>query len=890
MMKTTLPGRKTILLVQDEGPARLAGARTLQDEGYEVITASTGQEATETAQKTPDIGLILIDIGLGNGTDGPGTARAILGRRDIPVVFLVGPTDKNIVENTGGVMPFGYVVKGSGDAALAASCKTAFRLHEAHRELKRKEEMLRTGEERSRRAEAIARVGNWEIDIRTNKVWASEEALRIYGIEHTTSELPFTLVQQNVLSHYRPALNRAFDRLVAQVGEYDEEFQIRRSNDGLLRFIHSRAELILAEDGTPARVAGVIQDITERKKMEEALRESETALRAILDSSRDAIGVSKHGTYAFANLAYVSLFGYESADELIGVPIVELIAPESRAFVTDLTRKRAAGEPGPSFYEVTALKKDGTTFLMEVTASSYTLKGEQFTLVILRDITERRKAEEEVRLLKHSIDVHYDSAFWMTTDNRFAYVNDAACKATGYEREDLIGKTVYQVNPKATPERMESVWEELRKGGSFLTESVGLRKDGSEFPVELVTTYVQFGGREYACGFIHDISEKKRLEEQLRQAQKMEAVGTLAGGVAHDFNNLLTVIMGFANLIQMRVGKDSVIRPQADQIMVASERAADLIRSLLAFSRKQRIVLEPHKVNGVVASTVKLLARLLPEDIDLEVNLSDRDTLCLLDVTQIGQVLMNLATNARDAMPHGGSLSITTEVTEINEAFEKTRGFERKEEYVKLSVSDTGIGMDRQTIEHIFEPFFTTKEVGKGTGLGLASAYGIVEQHNGYITVSSTLFKGTTFDIYLPLVNTLSPQKVYGAKEIKGGTETILVVEDERSVRNMLTEILKGQGYTTIEAVDGNDAIRVHRAHREHIKLIILDVVMPGKNGKEALDEIVRTDPGVKAIFTSGYAGDIMIDKGIKKEGVDFLHKPISVAALLAKVREVLDR
>jgi CheY-like chemotaxis protein len=205
-------------------------------------------------------------------------------------------------------------------------------------------------------------------------------------------------------------------------------------------------------------------------------------------------------------------------------------------------------------------------------------------------------------------------------------------------------------------------------------------------------------------------------------------------------------------------------------------------------------------------------------------------------------------------------------------------------------VSDTGIGMDRQTIERIFEPFFTTKEVGKGTGLGLASAYGIVEQHNGYIAVSSRPLKGTTFDVYLPLINLQSPQEILPTPDAQGVTETILVVEDDRSVRNMLTEILKTHGYTTIEAVDGNDAVRTHRDHRERIDLIILDVVMPGKNGKEALDEIARVDPLVKAIFTSGYTGDIMIDKGVQKEGVDFLHKPIAVAALLAKVREVLDR
>ena len=242
--------------------------------------------------------------------------------------------------------------------------------------------------------------------------------------------------------------------------------------------------------------------------------------------------------------------------------------------------------------------------------------------------------------------------------------------------------------------------------------------------------------------------------------------------------------------------------------MASSERAADLTQSLLAFSRKQRITLEPHKVNGVVTSTAKLLTRLLPEDIRLTMNLTDEDTVSLLDVTQIGQVLMNLATNARDAMPHGGSLTITTERARLDENFKKTHGFGRPGEYVRLSVSDTGMGMDEPTMERIFEPFFTTKEVGKGTGLGLASAYGIVKQHNGYITVSSSLSRGPPSTYTSLSLRPPSRQEAPATGEIKGGTETILIVEDDRDVRNMLTKILESQGYTTIEAIDGDDAIR----------------------------------------------------------------------------------
>ena len=261
----------------------------------------------------------------------------------------------------------------------------------------------------------------------------------------------------------------------------------------------------------------------------------------------------------------------------------------------------------------------------------------------------------------------------------------------------------------------------------------------------------------------------------------------------------------------------------------------------------------------------------------------------MLDVSQIGQILINLATNARDAMPQGGSLTITAERAKIDEAFEKTHGFGRPGEYVRLSVSDTGVGMDAATMERVFEPFFTTKEVGKGTGLGLSSAYGIVKQHSGYITMNSVPFEGTTVDIYLPLLKKPSRRKARIKEDTKGGTETILIVEDDRDVRNMLGRIIQGQGYATIEAVDGTDAIRVHREHG-HVDLIILDVVMPGKNGKETLDEIAVADPRVKVIFVSGHTGDVATDQGIHSESVDFLQKPLSVPVLLAKVREVLDR
>jgi PAS domain S-box-containing protein len=526
----------------------------------------------------------------------------------------------------------------------------------------------------------------------------------------------------------------------------------------------------LKTQGQPL-VLEAIRDVTERRKMENALRESETRLRAILEGSRDAIVVSRDRIRVFVNPAYVSLLGFDSADELIGKSILDLVAPESVGFVTEIWKKDAAGKAAPVFYEAMISRKDGSKFLAEIAVSSYVLEGQLFAVGVLRDITERR-----------------------------------------------------------------------------------------------------------------------RLEEQLHHAQKMEAVGTLAGGIAHDFNNILTVIMGLGNVIQMSVGPEDKIRPLIDQIVLSSRRAADLTQSLLAFSRKQRILLEPHNVNSLVVSTAKLLKRLLTEDITLSLDLSPEDSVALVDISQIDQVLMNLASNARDAMPRGGSLAIRTELCSLDETSAIAHGLDRPGKYVRISVSDTGVGMDERTMARIFDPFFTTKAVGKGTGLGLASAYGIMKQHGGCITVTSAPGKGTTFDVYLPLVDVAALHAAAASPVTAKGSETILVLEDDSAVRSVITRILSVQGYKTIEAANGDDALREFEKHGGSIDLVILDVVMPGKNGKEVFDEMARVRPATKAIFMSGYTGDVVIDKGVERENVDFLQKPLSLNMLLEKVREVLDR
>jgi signal transduction histidine kinase len=385
--------------------------------------------------------------------------------------------------------------------------------------------------------------------------------------------------------------------------------------------------------------------------------------------------------------------------------------------------------------------------------------------------------------------------------------------------------------------------------------------------------------------------EQARLQEQLRQSQKMEAVGLLAGGIAHDFNNLLMAIVSYGGILQMKMTDDDPLRPNVDNMLDVVDRAAGLTQGLLAFSRKQVINLRPVNLNEIIGKTEKFLARIIGEDIEFQTTFREDPLVVTADSGQIEQVLMNLATNARDAMPQGGSLSIITESTEIDSGYIKAHGYGEPGRYALLSVIDSGTGMDAATTKRIFEPFFTTKEVGKGTGLGLAVVYGIVKQHGGYINVYSEQGSGTTFRICLPLLKGGEHAGVKPTSRPKptGGTETILLAEDDEELRQLAKYILTEFGYTVIEAVDGEDAVSRFTEHRERIQLLLLDLIMPKKKGNDACDEIRKMGSDVPAIFISGYPRDVLQGKGFLEEGCELIMKPVNPQNLLRTIRAVLD-
>ncbi|HHN64698.1 MAG TPA: response regulator [Nitrospirae bacterium] len=385
--------------------------------------------------------------------------------------------------------------------------------------------------------------------------------------------------------------------------------------------------------------------------------------------------------------------------------------------------------------------------------------------------------------------------------------------------------------------------------------------------------------------------EKELLQAQFLQSQKMEAIGHLAGGIAHDFNNILTAIIGYSTLLQQKMKEDDPMRSMVNSVISSAERAANLTQELLAFSRKQIINPKPVEINDLVKDMEKLLLRLIGEDIEFRTILSEQQLWVVADRGQLEQVIMNLITNARDAMPGGGILSIETATVEITRRqIDEQRDVIRPGRYAVISISDTGTGMDEETKEHIFEPFYTTKDVGKGTGLGLSVVYGIVKQHNGHIKVYSEKGHGTTFRIYLPLGKAdIKEEKTEQRVELRGGTETVLLAEDESAVRELIKTVLTERGYEVIEAVDGRDAIEKFTVNRDRINLMILDVVMPEKSGREVYEEIKRIRPDIKVLFTSGYTSNIIQQKGVLDEGINFISKPVSPDELLIKVREVLE-
>jgi len=648
-------------------------------------------------------------------------------------------------------------------------------------------------------------------------------------------------------------------------------------------------------------VAERLARVVERQQAQEALREAEAKWRSLAQNAPDVImTVMRDGTISFVNRVVPGL----SLGEVLGKNVGDFMALEhADTAMSAIESVFRTGEP--TSYEVSGTGPHGDIAHYSIRIGPIMLGDEVVAAVqISTDITERRRAEQVLR----ESEQRYRALIENTRDIAYSY--DAEGKLTflgpqaahyGIDCEEAISRNLLEF---VAPEDRERITDEMRR----------ILATGEEFPTEF--RIVGADGRTYwfeehgAClrdatgeivgmsGMLRDITERKQaekekavLEEQFRQAQKMEAVGRLAGGIAHDFNNMLGVIIGYSDILLHDLREDDPIHRDVQHIRGAADRAAGLTRQLLAFSRKQVLELQVLDLNGIVSDLEKMLRRLIGEDIALSTVLQPDVGRVKADAGQIEQVIMNLAVNARDAMPEGGTLMIETADADLDEEYAKTHVSVIPGPYVMLAITDSGGGMDEDTRSKIFDPFFTTKEMGKGTGLGLSTVYGIVKQSGGNIWIYTELGKGTTFKIYLPRVEgaveaAATPK---GLEKSPRGSETVLVVEDEEVLRRLTTRILKLGGYKVLEAAHGGDALLVCRDFEGSIDLLVTDVVMPKMSGRKLANHLAEDRPDMKVLFMSGYTDNAIVHQGVLDEGAAFIQKPFTASALMQKVRDVLD-
>ena len=883
---------------------------------------------------------------------------------------------------------------------------------------------LQESEERYRRIIDTATEGIWVIGPDTTASFTNTRMADMLGCSgEEMLGRPFTdfMFEEDVLDHLQKMENRR-----KGISETYERRFCRK--DGQTVWTHVSTTPIFDAEQHFNGSFGMFTDITERKRVENVLRESEERFRTLTEKSPVGVYIIQDDLFRYVNPAFAEIHGYAPKEIIDRLGPVDFLTPEDRERVLDNIRCKTAGDIELSRDEFHISHRDGSIRVVEVFGSRASHHGRPALIGTIVDITERKRSEEKLfqvterwertfdavpdliaiidtdfRIVQankamadrlgstpaecagqvcyaaihktgappsfcphaqtltdcheHMTEVSeealggdfivstspiYDSAgqlmgsvhvarditkrkhaetklneqlhflqqlldsipipvYYKDVDGLYLGCNSAFERFIGLSRSDIVGKTVYEVAPKERADKHhEADSALLRHPGIQIYEASGIYNDGECHNVIFnKATFVDANNCVAGTvGAMIDITslrkaeeERKKLETQLHQAQKMEAIGQLAGGIAHDFNNILTAIIGYSGIILLRMEKESSLRKYVEQVLTAAERAAELTNGLLAFSRRQVLHAKPLDLCVVVRGLEKMLGRLVPEDIDFRTTVAEGDLIIMADKVQIEQVLMNLVTNAKDAMPRGGTLTIEVSPVVREASFVHVDGFGEPGHYACITVADTGQGMDEETRKRIFEPFFTTKEVGKGTGLGMSIIYGIIQQHNGYISVYSEKEMGTTFRIYLPII-VEGIKEVHDTREaepLPGGTETILLAEDDAAVLELHRMILEEGGYKVIEAVDGQDALDKFTEHRTEVDILATDVIMPKINGKSLYEEIRKIRPDIKVLFMSGYTKDIIVERGILDDEFSVITKPVTSYELLKKVREILD-
>jgi PAS domain S-box-containing protein len=636
-----------------------------------------------------------------------------------------------------------------------------------------------------------------------------------------------------------------------------------------------------------------IEDISARKQMEDLLSESEERYRRIFETASDGILLlEKHeGHIVHANPASENMLGY-SKGEYLGKKLQDIgIRIDMSDFPTIM---QSLHKSGILNYDDVAVKTRSGHY---IDTDIYLVDRARLAQCNIRDVSERKRVAEilaeEKAFIENALNAMTDTFFVFDMEGRFLRWNKTFTTVTGYLDSEIESMKPADFFRKDDSARVSEAIREAYNGSASI-DALLVTRDGRQIPYEFRATLLNdaLGNPIGISGVGRDTSERKKLEAQLLHAQKMEAVGTLAGGIAHDFNNILNVILGYGVMVMEKLDTGSPLKEHMCEVLNAADRAANLTKRLLVFSRKQVVEVKPVDINELILGLQKMLVRIIREDIDFTLDLADKPLIVPADAGQLEQVLINLVTNAKDAMPACGRLTISTGHVELDDASVAAYGFGKPGRYALVTVADTGQGMDEETQKKIFEPFFTTKGIGEGTGLGLSICYGIIKQHSGFIHVYSEPGHGTVFKIYLPFREgeEFPDKKTEASFSVKGGNETILVAEDDASLRILTKIVLESFGYTVISADNGEDAIAKFMENRERISLALIDLIMPKINGKEVSEAMIKVNPGIKVLFTSGYTMDTIKSQELTENCCGIIHKPFLPKDLLMKVREVLDR
>ena len=750
------------------------------------------------------------------------------------------------------------------------------------------EEAMLESEEKYRKLFHHSNDGIFLHDFEGNIIDVNQKVLDCFG--YTKPEM---LAAKIPLLHPPEALTKskwAFETII-RYGFVNFEIDFIRKNGEVFP---AEVSSSLFKIGGKQVIQGIVRDVTDRKKIMETLRESEEKFRSIFHAETDAIMVFDAETFRFleANDATLDLYGY-TQEEFLKLTPVDISSDPGKTYkaVSKIATHQLVDEVG--LLERKHKKKDGTIFSTEITSSIFFLRGRKMICGIVRDISERKAAEEALRESEERYRLlveNANDAIFIIEDGIIKFPNLKTEEMTGYSEKELSEIPFINI---IHPDDREMILKRRRKRllGEKPPSTYSFRminKSGDELLVQINTVLIAWEGRPATINFIRDITEQKRLEAQLQQAQKMEAMGTLAGGIAHDFNNLLMGIQGRTSLMLMDSDASHSYFEHLKGIEDYIISAADLTKQLLGFARGGKYEIKPTDLNELIINENRMFGRTRKE-INIQEKLEENLWSVEVDQRQIEQVLLNIYVNAWQAMPGGGDLYIQTENTIIDEEYSKSYQVALGK-HVKISITDTGMGMDEAIQHRIFDPFFTTKEMGRGTGLGLASAYGIIKNHNGFIDVYSEKGEGTTFNIYLPASEKQAVKEKKIDEELVSGTETILFVDDEDMIIEVAQGVVESLGYNVLTARGGKEAIEVYKNNQHKIDMVILDMIMPQMDGGEVFDKLKKINPDIKALLSSGYSINGQATEILDRGCNGFIQKPFNMADLSKKIREILDQ